>query len=261
MSRILLTLTLVCLSMVSWSDTRLVYSGHPVSITLPVGEEIRVVFPESVSIDIPSELLKHLEATQANPSVAYFKALESATPGRLIVQSENQERVYLIDMEAAEDAPAADFVIENPSLVAKSKKTDSEPAVLDNPFQIELTRYAAQSLYGPVRLTPQNRAIKQVPMPVAQVADLIRSRNGESFHYRPVAAWRGWGHYLTAVEVINRSPLKVSLDPRLVRGDFDSIAFQHTWLGPKGTLEDRTTVYLISDNPLPQAVGGLSYGQ
>lgn len=261
MSRILLTLTLVCLSMVSWSDTRLVYSGHPVSITLPVGEEIRVVFPESVSIDIPSELLKHLEATQANPSVAYFKALEAATPGRLIVQSENQERVYLIDMEAAEDAPAADFVIENPSLVAKSQKIDSEPAVLDNPFQIELTRYAAQSLFGPVRLTPQNRAIKQVPMPVAHVADLIRSRNGESFHYRPVAAWRGWGHYLTAVEVINRSTLKVSLDPRLVRGDFDSIAFQHTWLGPKGTLEDRTTVYLISDNPLPQAVGGLSYGQ
>ncbi|WP_084005226.1 TIGR03749 family integrating conjugative element protein [Gilvimarinus polysaccharolyticus] len=261
MSRSLLTLCLLCLSTLALADTRLVYSGHPVTIILPVGKEIRVVFPEPVSIDIPSALLENLEATQANPSVAYFKALEPSSPGRLIVQSENQERVYLIDMEASEEAIPADYLIENPSLAEKPSKVDEATSALNNPYQVELTRFAAQTLYGPTRLAPHNNAIKQVPMPTVEVADLIRSREGETYHYRPVAAWRGWGHYVTAVEVINRTPLKVSLDPRQVRGDFDSIAFQHTWLGPVGALEDRTTVYLISDNPLPLAIGGLPYGQ
>ena len=261
MIRSLLVLCLHCLSTFVLADTRLVYSGHPVTITLPVGKEVRVVFPEPVNIDIPSTLLENLEATQANPSVAYFKALETASPGRVIVQSEDQERVYLIDMEASEGATPADYLIENPSLVEKPSKQDNVTTDLNNPYQVELTRFAAQTLYGPARITPHHSAIQQVPMPAVEMADLIRSRKGETFHYRPVAAWRGWGHYVTAVEVINRSPLKVSLDPRLVRGDFDSIAFQHTWLGPAGALEDRTTVYLISDNPLPQTVGGLHYGQ
>lgn len=261
MSRSFLTFCLICLSTLALADTRLVYSGHPVTIALPIGKEVRVVFPEPVSIDIPSALLENVEATQANPSVAYFKALEATSPGRLIVQSKNQERVYLIDMEASEEAIPADYLIENPSLVEKPSKQEDPTAVLNNPYQVELTRFAAQTLYGPPRLAPHNNAIKQVPMPGIEVTDLIRSREGETYLYRPVAAWRGWGHYVTAVEVINRSTLKISLDPRQVRGDFDSIAFQHTWLGPVGALEDRTTVYLISDNPLPQAVGGLTYGQ
>jgi hypothetical protein len=89
---------------------------------------------------------------------------------------------------------------------------------------------------------------------------LLRSQAGEKYHYRIVGSWSGYGRYITAVLVINQSPVQLQVNPGLVQGNFTHITPQHLYLGPTGSLEDRTTLYLISDSPFVSALQEDGYG-
>ncbi|HMW72320.1 MAG TPA: DUF3438 family protein, partial [Cellvibrionaceae bacterium] len=69
----------------------------------------------------------------------------------------------------------------------------------------------------------------------------------------------GYGKYITAVLIVNTTSLSLQFDATAVRGNFSHITAQHINIGPKNSLEDRTTLYLISDEPFGQAVLGDSY--
>ncbi|GMB63859.1 hypothetical protein PPNK14_17490 [Pectobacterium parmentieri] len=51
-----------------------------------------------------------------------------------------------------------------------------------------------------------------------------------------------------ALRVRNTSSRKIVLDPRVLQGQFVSATFLHRWVGPMGTPEDTTTLYLVTDN-------------
>lgn len=51
---------------------------------------------------------------------------------------------------------------------------------------------------------------------------------------------------MTAVRLTNTSSGWLDLDPRALQGDFLTAAFQHPALGPHGTPEDTTVVYLVT---------------
>ncbi|MVZ47548.1 DUF3438 family protein, partial [Escherichia coli] len=63
---------------------------------------------------------------------------------------------------------------------------------------------------------------------------------------RALAAWRLDGLWVTAVRLTNTSKSKLSLDPRLLQGDFMTGAFLHNTLGPAGSPEDTSVVYLVT---------------
>ncbi|ECH8274427.1 TIGR03749 family integrating conjugative element protein [Salmonella enterica subsp. enterica] len=106
-----------------------------------------------------------------------------------------------------------------------------------------MTRYAAQTLYAPLRTVEPVAGIHALP---------LRLPSGLSALYpeaplamTPLAAW-GLGDYsVVAVKVRNPGVTKVVLDPRNLSGRFIAATFQHRWLGEAGRPEDTTTLYLV----------------
>jgi len=114
------------------------------------------------------------------------------------------------------------------------------------PIAVVLTRFAAQSLYAPLRTIEPVSGIRRV--------SLRRDINLETLlptlpvHATPLAAWRLEDQWVTAVRLTNISDDEVTLDPRVLQGDFLTATFQHHVLGARGTPEDTTVVYLVTRN-------------
>ncbi len=276
MVRAFLLLSLVLLSILSSmgnaASSRLIYTDRPLALPLKVGHEHRVVFPEAVTVQIPATATRSLQSMQPTSDTVYWKPVEAMDSHRVLAFSMDQQRIYLLDVGSDAGGAATDYVIDNPKLkpehTASSVKAskNQQPAYaqetrLENPPSIVLTRFASQTLYAPARLMPTDNRIQRVRVrPHPQQWPLIRSTKGESLTVQTHAAWRGFGLYVTAVSVINASPLTVELDVRNVRGDFRHLTPQHTWLGPQGTDEDRTVIYLVSSQPYHSALKGVSHG-
>lgn len=244
-------------------ETRLISDQRPLTIVLRKDHEHRLRFPEPVLIEVPEDFLVSAKLLQTDSQVVYITPSRLLEAQRLVALSQDRDRIYLLDISVSEKASLSDYLIEEPSLIAAQTDEEAVPVAKPrNPAPVELTRYAAQALYGPVRLLPRRTPIRPIAAPeIAGNLDLIRSQRGESFHVRTVAAWRGYGLHLVAIEIQNLSPLLVRLDPRLVRGNWVTVTSQHAHLGPRGTPEDKTTLYLVSRNPLVQTLEELAYGR
>ncbi|EKC2694511.1 TIGR03749 family integrating conjugative element protein, partial [Salmonella enterica] len=106
-----------------------------------------------------------------------------------------------------------------------------------------LTRYAAQTLYAPLRTVEALPGIH--PLPLRLPAHITTLYPSEPLDIRPLAAW-GRGEYsVVALRVRNTGNGKVVTDPRVLAGRFVAATFQHRWLGPAGQPEDTTTLYLV----------------
>jgi integrating conjugative element protein (TIGR03749 family) len=107
-----------------------------------------------------------------------------------------------------------------------------------------LTRFAAQNLYAPLRTVE--------PLPGVMRVNLRRDLDlGTLMPTLPVralalASWRLEDQWVTAVRLTNTSAGWVTLDPRVLQGDFLTATFQHEALGPRGTPEDTTVLYLVT---------------
>lgn len=107
-----------------------------------------------------------------------------------------------------------------------------------------LTRFAAQNLYAPLRTVE--------PLPGVMRVNLRRDMDlGTLMPTLPVralalASWRLEDQWVTAVRLTNTGAGWVTLDPRVLQGDFLTATFQHEALGPRGTPEDTTVLYLVT---------------
>lgn len=57
---------------------------------------------------------------------------------------------------------------------------------------------------------------------------------------------------LAAIRLQNKSTTRLELDPRQLQGRFYAVSFQHRWLGPAGSAEDTTVLYLITRKQRPE---------
>ena len=254
----------------STAVVRLVHTDRPIALTFKTNHEHRFIFPEAVNVDVPAQLTQVMRSLQPTAQVVYWTPASAFESMRVIARSLDNERVYLLDIRSTDDASAVDYRLENPALIVNTEDTASSSdagevsptlATAKNPFPIELTRYVSQLLYAPARLRPKASCISQLPVAAADLTvDLLNSQKGEIYRYRLIGQWRGYGHHIAAVEVVNQSPVSVELDLRRVRGNWLAITAQHTWLGATNSLEDRTTLYLISKSPFGQALEELAYG-
>jgi capsule polysaccharide export protein KpsC/LpsZ len=63
----------------------------------------------------------------------------------------------------------------------------------------------------------------------------------------PLGAWRWSGWTVTAVKLENEDRQRAfELDPRWLQGDFHAATFMHPYLAPRGSVEDTTTVFLVT---------------
>ncbi|HBC5154962.1 TPA: TIGR03749 family integrating conjugative element protein [Escherichia coli] len=240
----------------------------PLPVSLHVGEE-RIVFVEkNVRVGFPPSLNEKLRI-QSTGGAVYLRA-ESAFPQtRLQLQDVESGEILLLDVTATAGKGALEPVRvvysgevstqRDSQTVRRSGQTggtagNTAPAATGTgerkakprypaPLPVLLTRYAAQSLYAPLRTVEPVPGVQ--PLSLSLPGTLTALYPSAPLTAQPLAGWQAAEYRVVAVKLTNQSAQKVVLDPRQLQGQFVSATFQHQWLDVKGTPEDTTTVYLV----------------
>ncbi|MBO9333219.1 TIGR03749 family integrating conjugative element protein [Achromobacter xylosoxidans] len=231
----------------------------PLAVPLIVGQERVVFIDRNVRIGVPDAVRARLRVQSAAGAV-YLRASEPIEPTRLQLQDADTGTVILLDIAAEPAAkdqaplePVRIVEAEAPATRYGTAKNEDEtgegdPAAprpaRETPVPVVLTRYAAQNLYAPLRTVE--------PVPGIARINLRRDLALDSLlptlpvQAQALAAWRLDDAWVSAVRLRNTAPRWLDLDPRAVQGDFLTATFQHPTLGPAGTPEDTTVVYLVT---------------
>ncbi|EKS7213020.1 TIGR03749 family integrating conjugative element protein [Enterobacter ludwigii] len=237
----------------------------PLQIPLAVGKE-RVLFADkNVRVGFPPALNGKLRV-QSSGGAVYLKADAAFPPTRLQLQDVENGEVILLDVTASDKGSAEPVRIVYSGDVTSVSSSNDTPAASggnnaapgeDNgtqakrkkvkynaPLPVVLTRYAAQSLYGPVRTVEAVPGIHPVnPHLPKRITTLYPS---EPVTITPLGGWGIGSRNVVALKVQNTASRKITLDPRVLQGQFVTATFQHRYLGPVGTPEDTTTLYLVT---------------
>ena len=218
----------------------------PLAVPLVIGQERVVFIDEDVRVGLPSSLSGKLRV-QSTGGTLYLHAAEAIAPTRLQLQSVTTGEIILLDIAAT----PGDQALEPVRILRNAQPpqaTDGEPSSAPDPertpIPIALTRYAAQSLYAPLRTVESLPGVRRVPLKLrTELPTLLPSENVSS---TPIAAWRLDDYWVTAVKLRNRGTATVQLDPRQLQAKLFAATFQHAFLGPVGSAEDTTIAYLIT---------------
>ena len=231
----------------------------PLAVPLIVGQE-RVIFVDrNVRVGVPAGLADHLRVQSAGGAV-YLRASAPIEPTRLQLQDEATGALILIDIDAKAAQPGEAplepvHIVEDPQPATRygnapvqhggdlpaSAATPVEP---ETPIPVVLTRYAAQSLYAPLRTVEPVDGIGRVNLPRGLALDTLLPTL--PVRATALAAWRLDDAWVTAVRLTNTTAQWIDLDPRALQGDFVAATFQHPDLGPAGQSTDTTVLYLVT---------------
>ena len=232
---------------------RIVWRKEPIGLELTVGKERRVDFPGPVKVGLPPQIDSAVRV-QSIAGTVYLLAHSAFDPTRVMVRETEGGRIYLLDVAAKGEGgsgPPVEVYAGEDSGPPGERRTndgrakDASPPALPSYGYVTLTRFAAQQLYAPARLLKDLPGVVRVPVKRKKVS-LVR---GAAVTAEPLVAWRAGDLYLTAVKLANGTGRALTLDPRTLRGDWHSAAFQHNRLLPKGDESDTTALYLISARP------------
>ncbi|WP_307941970.1 TIGR03749 family integrating conjugative element protein [Pseudomonas mosselii] len=218
----------------------------PLSVPLVVGQE-RVIFVDrDVRVGLPAGLYGALRVQSAGGAV-YLRAQEEISASRLQLQDVATGELMLLDISAAQTTNKNSALEPIRIISAPAATNEAEGVVPSNagtPVPVVLTRYAAQSLYAPLRTVEPLPGVRRtklsadLPLQTLLPSQLIDAR--------PLAAWRLGQYWVSAIHLRNQSSAWIELDPRELQGDFAAATFQHASLGPHGPSTDSTVLYLVT---------------
>ncbi|SFQ19538.1 TIGR03749 family integrating conjugative element protein [Pseudomonas borbori] len=224
----------------------------PLPVALVIGHERVVFLDEDVRVGLPTALAGKLRV-QSTGATLYLLASEAIAPSRLQLQSVTTGQIILLDIAASPGERALE-----PVRIIRgdpSQTTDESPASAPSatPIPVALTRYAAQSLYAPLRTVEALPGLRRVPLRLTgELPTLLPTENVASM---PIAAWQLGDYWVTAVKLRNRGTNRVLLDPRRLQARLFAATFQHANLGSVGSAEDTSVAYLVTrDSGLERAV-------
>jgi len=217
----------------------------PLAVPLVIGQERVVFVDEAVRVGLPSTLSGKLRV-QSTGGTLYLRASEAIAPTRLQLQSVATGEIILLDIATTPGEQPLEPVriLQN----AQPQATEGEPSTFPTPertpIPVALTRYAAQSLYAPLRTVESLPGVRRVPL--KRRSSLSTLLPSENVFGTPIAAWRLGDYWVTAVKLRNRGAETVQLDPRQLQAQLFAASYQHAFLGPVGSAEDTTVAYLIT---------------
>ena len=245
---------------------RQLYLGDPISITLALNSEKRITFPDSAMLwaDVKESIRDRLEI-QIVKNNLYLKAKAIIKQTRLVIGEEGSAQVYLLDLSTTQKAVGKQRLIialgkDHYAVSAQQKKQEREQRLKNKPVETvvdalknklksptagykTLFQYAAREIYAPKRLRAKTKGVYHQFVNKRKVLHLLR---GNQVMTTPIASWRSGFLQITAVSVLNKSKARLSLDPRLIRGQWKAALFHRSVLTPAGSPNDNTTLYLIS---------------
>ncbi len=224
------------------------WDGMPISFVVPVGQERILHFDSSVSLDNRNaNLTSDKLSIMNNNGFLYIKAKKPFAPIRVPFVLKDSGTVVLVDLSAskkATDIAPVQVALQEKIGQGKGIKKNATPQYVG---YIQLIRYAIQNLYSPKRLIEGNLSINRAPMYTTKSLNISRFPGTLAL---PLASWQGTDLYVTAVLVKNIDKAPVKLDPRTLRGKWLAASFYPSnYLTRSGTLNDRTTVFLVSSRP------------
>ncbi|MEO8964693.1 MAG: TIGR03749 family integrating conjugative element protein [Gammaproteobacteria bacterium] len=242
--------------------SHLTWKGDPISIALPVNKEKRVVFPNSVSVDVKNALTADQLRILNNDKSLYLTALKPFQTTRIYVTLKENGEVILIDLTTNENAlnETQQIDIKQNSTTATISETSSQ--VLENkPFNddigfSDLIRFAWQETYAPTRLIQNSSIFTRAPMHTEKfVSDLVY---GDKVIAYPESSWISNNHYVTAVLLRNKYPHKTHVDiQKDLCGDWQAGSiYPTTNLEPYGNKQgDSVMLFLVSSRPFGEMTG------
>ncbi|QGA59862.1 TIGR03749 family integrating conjugative element protein [Klebsiella pneumoniae] len=267
----LMALSLLLLPLVSLNsesakaDEFMKWERIPLQIPLQVGLERVVFVDKNVRVGFPPALNGKLRV-QSTGGAVYLKADSAFPQMRVQLQDVESGEVILLDVTAGEKGPSepvrlvysgeVNTVSSTADTRRQAENSSIQPGSDDGtqakrkkvqysaPVPVLLTRYAAQSLYAPLRTVEAVPGIRPVnPHLPKRLTTLYPS---EAITATPLAAWGVANRAVVAVRLQNTASRRIVLDPRALQGQFVAATFQHRWLGPVGTPEDTTTAYIVT---------------
>lgn len=255
---LLVALLLAGLVGLSHATELLRWERVPLPISLQVGQERILFVDRSVRVAVPTSINERLRVQTADGAV-YLRASAPFESARLQLQDEQTGALILLDLSARQ--PTDDAAQPEPIRIVVPSSGDSKAAPKSRygedassaglpdragptPRPAVLIRYAAQSLYAPLRTIEAVTGITQ--MPVLRSLPLDTLLPTLPLNVRPLAAWRLQEDWVTALRLTNTSKEWLRLDPRALQGDIVAASFQHRSLGPAGDSTDTTVLYLIT---------------
>lgn len=231
----------------------------PLAVPLHVGQERIIFIDQNVRVGVPRTLTDSLRI-QSSGGALYLRSSAPIAPTRLQLQDVRSGEIILIDIAAttAEDHPPLEPV-KIVNAATATQRSPKDPALLgldDNtpppisseargtPLPVVLTRYAAQSLYAPLRTLEPLSGITQIKQ--RREPDLSQLLPTQPVASTLLGAWQLDDHIVTAVKLRNSSNETLHLDPRALQGDVLTATFQHPNLGPSGQATDTTVAYLVT---------------
>lgn len=223
----------------------------PIAVPLQVGQERIVFVDRNVRVGLPRSLKNQLRV-QTHGGALYLRANAAIEPTRLQLQDVSTGEIILLDIAATavpNDTPELEPVkivkVEaTPAETDLSAESQQDKPAAQTPIPVVLTRYAAQSLYAPLRTVEPLHGVNQVrvdrQLPLETLLPTV------AVNASALGAWQLDDYWVTAVQLQNHSDRALTLDPRLLQGDFIAATFQHRVLGPSGSTADTTALYLIT---------------
>jgi integrating conjugative element protein (TIGR03749 family) len=248
----------VCLPRPAFAEEVLRWERLPLAVPLIVGQERVIILDRAMRVGVPAPLRERLRVQSAGGAL-YLRASAAFDSTRLQLQDSDSGALILLDVHAAspvagqpelapirivngERSPGSDR--DPASATATARDTPAQASGSDTPVPVVLIRYAAQSLYAPLRTVEPITGIVRVPLP--RVLSLDSVLPTLPVRATALAAWRLQDYWVTAVQLTNRSARWLDLDPRALQGSFLAATFQHHTLGPHGDSTDTTVLYLVT---------------
>ena len=252
-----------------------VWRKTPINVDLVVGVEQMIILPQDGAVGLPPELSNsNLFRTLVTGGTAYWTALEPFEAKRIKVRLDSGEYV-LFDVSARveKSPPAATDAIQ---VVMSGEGAHRDPgergSAVDrqSPATVfELIRYAAQELYSPARLVAPVPGVRPVPAGLqGNLTALYDQGRHRGLVVQPHKAWAVDGLYVTAFIVTNEHSHRMMLDNRKVSHapgakrngvapHFVASTFFESELEPRGNPGNRTTLFIVTDQPIRSVVRGI----
>jgi integrating conjugative element protein (TIGR03749 family) len=226
----------------------------PLTVPLVVGHERVIFIDRNFRVGVPASVGDRLRVQSAGGAL-YLFASEPIEPTRLQVQDADTGTLILFDVFAEPgDGPLEPVRIVEGELAPSRYGADEsvigpEPVATtrparETPIPVVLTRYAAQSLYAPLRTVETVNGIRRAGLRRSLALDSLLPTL--PVRAKALAAWRLEDRWVTAIRLTNTTARWLDLDPRALQGAFVAATFQHPDLGPAGDPTDTTVVYLVT---------------
>lgn len=261
--KLLNALFLILLSQGAMADEHITWDKSPIDITLEIGSERQIVFPETISVGIPQRLLSAFSTKSSVDNRLYIEAIKPLTKQRILVKGESSGINYVLYITAGDQLNSAlePVVVVHvakkpePSQVTGNGDVAASNSGLPSLTYRYLTQYALKQLHSPSRLVVNDARLRRVSVDHNPTRSLFKCDRTSlaciSLISTPLVSFKSSKYYVTAFKLQNISEQSLDFDPKLVRSQVLALTTLHGRLLAKrfGSASE-TTLIVIHDRPL-----------